>query len=125
MKPRLLALVLLALLVVPAVAVASRVPMCSEGKAIRAAMVAFIARPDSPAAKDNKVVKIRVSTVDSWWARADTSSPTVGRATAILHKKSEQGVWKVRAFGSGGFECGTDAPKKVLNDLLGGCVPPR
>jgi hypothetical protein len=104
-------------------ALAKRAPTAAEAKAIRAAMTAFINKKGSPAAKDNKVIHIWVSTVNSSYAAAETKSPTVGGAFAILHKV--KGVWRVKDFGTGGFECGRDGPSKVLKELLGGCVPPQ
>jgi hypothetical protein len=115
-----LAVIVAAGAVVPALA--SRFPAPSERRAIRAAMTAYINKPGSPAAKANKVVRIRISTVDKRWATAETFAPNVGAGIAILHHIAAR--WKVVAFGTGGFECGPDGPKAVLKDLIGGCIPP-
>jgi hypothetical protein len=112
-----LALVALSLLAAAAT-LAQRPPTAGERAAIRAAMKAFIDKPDSPAAPDDKVTRIRVSTVNTRWATAGTSSPTAGPADAILKKRGS--TWKVVSFGSD-TPCSV-APRPVLIDLLGACA---
>lgn len=118
---RLILLLFCTALVAAPPALAKRGPTASESKAIRAAMTAFISAKNSPAAKDNVVTRIFVSTIDPTYALVHTKSPTVGIAFALLHKV--KGIWTVKGFGTGGFECGTDGPKKVLTELFGGCIP--
>lgn len=123
MKGRLLLVALTAaVLAAAAPASAKRAPTVAESKAIRATMTAFIKAKGSPAAKDNKVVKIWVSTIDPSYALVKTNSPTLGLAFALLHRM--KGVWKVTGFGTGGFECGRDGPSKVITELFGACLPP-
>jgi hypothetical protein len=111
------ALVLLLALAAPAGA--RRPPTVAENKAIRTAMTAFIRKGD-PAAKDNRVIRVVVSTVSPQWALTTQNSPTVGRSSALLHRGPS--AWKVVTFGTGGFRCSI-APRKVLRDLDFGCIP--
>jgi hypothetical protein len=91
-----------------------------EAKAIRSAITGYVAMPGSPAAKDNKVVSIAVSTLDPRYASARLSSKTAGASEMVLHRS--MGVWWVVEFGS---LLGCDAaPKVVLADLGVGCTPP-
>jgi hypothetical protein len=97
---------------------AKRPPTPTERSAIRAAMAAFIEMPGSPAASDNRVTRIRVSTVNARFASAATNSPTAGPAVAILKKRGS--TWKVISFGSD-TPCSA-APRNALIDLLGECA---
>jgi hypothetical protein len=113
----LLAFAVAATFVAPALG--KRPPTPSERTSIRGAMTAFIQMPDSPVAKDGRVTRIRVSTVNANYATAETFSPSAGYGVAVLRKRGT--TWNVRQFGS---EIGCDAaPRQVLKDLLGGCVP--
>jgi hypothetical protein len=98
---------------------ARRKPTASENRSIRAAMNAFIRKGD-PAAKDNRVTSVVVSTVSPQWAVTTQSSPTVGLSTALLHRGRL--AWRVVVFGTGDFSCRI-APRRVLRDLHFGCVP--
>ena len=121
MRGRPLIVAVLAALVSAAPAGASRVPTKTEAAAIKTALTAFIKKPNSPAAKNNRIVKIRIASSDKTWASAETFAPNVGGAFALLRLKA--GTWQVIGFGTGGFECGKDGPKKVLQDLFDGCIP--
>lgn len=105
--------------VLAAPGLAKRPPNPSERAGIRAAVEAFVHKQGTPAAKDNRIVRIKVSTVKRVWAAAFVNSPSAGPAVAIL-KRRAQG-WKVVEFGSA---IGCDAaPRAVLRDLIGGCEP--
>ena len=98
-----------------------RKPGGAEASAIRAAVTSYVAMPGSPAAKDNKIATIAVSTLDPRYASARLSSKTVGNADMVLHRSV--GVWWVIEFGS---SLGCDAaPNAVLTDLRIGCTPPN
>ncbi len=103
--------------VIAAPADAKRAPTVSERKAIRSAIDSFIDARGSPAASDNRVKRIRMSTVDGHFARVDLFSPSAGPSTALL-KKRRTG-WKVVGFGSADFSCSL-APDDVWSDLYGG-----
>ncbi len=114
------AVFLLACLVVVTSAAAARKPTASEGKAIRSAIAGYIAMPNSPAAKDNRVVTISISSLDGRYASARLNSKSAGPADIVLH--FSMGTWFVQEFGS---SLGCDAaPKAVLADLKVGCTPP-
>jgi hypothetical protein len=114
-----LALVLAALLL-PAAAAAKRAPTAGEATAIRSAVRGFVAQPNSPAAKNDKVVSIAVSTLDPRYAAVRLGSPTVGPSVTVLHRS--HGAWWVQELGS---SLGCDAaPKAVMGDLGVGCSPP-
>ena len=68
--------------------------------------------------RDSHVTTVRVSTANSRWARANTSSPTVGRASAILELTRTKG-WRVRNFGQQKVQCIAEAPRAVKLDLYG------
>jgi len=103
-----------AAIAVPA-AVAKRAPTATEAKAIRAAVKAYIQKPGSPAAPDNRVRRIRVSTVDVRYALVTLNSASAGPSQMGLRKRSSG--WKVIAFGS---DLGCEfAPAGVVEDLLG------
>jgi hypothetical protein len=110
----------LVLLGVAGSAVASRAPKPAESKAIRSIFTGFVNQPNSPAAKDDRIVSLRVSTVDPRYAAAKLMSKTAGAAELILHRGSFG--WWVVGFGS---DPGCDtAPRRVLSDLHVGCSPP-
>lgn len=101
-------------------AVAARAPKPAETKAIRSIFVGFVNQPNSPAAKDDKIVSLKVSTVDPRYAVAKLMSKTAGAAELIVHRGAFG--WWVVAFGSDPG-C-SSAPKSVLADLGVGCSPP-
>ena len=112
--------VVLAALAVAGAALAERGPTKPEGAAIRAAYKGFAQMPASPAAKDDKIVSISVSTLDPRYAVVRLNSKTAGRADLLFHE-SHATWWQV-GFGS---SMGCDsAPKSVLADLHIGCDPP-
>lgn len=111
---------LLAALIVTGVASASRAPSAAVSKAIRAEVAGFINMPNSPAAKTDKIVSIRISTVDTRYASVRLSSKAVGPSVMVLHESL--GSWWVLQFGSE-LACAT-APKAVMKDLDVGCTPP-
>ena len=119
MRTALAALVLCLLLA--ASAAAARKPTAAEGKAIRSAIAGYIAMPNSPAAKDNKVVSISVSSLDARYASARLNSKSAGPSDIVLHLSL--GNWWVEQFGSS-LNCAA-APKTVLADLKVGCTPPN
>jgi phage terminase large subunit-like protein len=100
---------------------AARKPTTPEGKAIRSAIAGYIATPFSPAAKDNKIVSISVSSLDHRYASARLNSTSAGPADIVLHLS--RGTWWVEQFGSS-LSCEA-APKAVLADLKVGCTPPN
>jgi hypothetical protein len=114
-----LAASLLVLLVLAAPA-AARKPTASEEENIRIAITGYIAMPNSPAAKDNKIVTVRVSSLDKRYAAARLNSKSAGPSDIVLHLS--MGTWFVEQFGSS-LSCEA-APKAVLADLEIGCTPP-
>lgn len=117
---RTVATALLVAFVVAAPAAGSRAPRAAEAKAIRAAVSGFVAQPGSPAAKDNRVASIAVSTLDPRYAAVRLVSKSAGPSELVLH--SSLGAWWEVGFGS---SLGCDsAPKAVLADLHVGCSPP-
>jgi hypothetical protein len=111
---------LLVVLGVAGSAVAARAPKPTEAKAIRSIFIGFVNQPNSPAAKDDEIASLKVSTVDSRYAAAKLMSKTAGAAELLLHRGAFG--WWVAAFGS---DPGCDsAPKSVLTDLHVGCSPP-
>lgn len=113
--PLTVAVAVCALLLV-ASAEARRAPTSSERAAIRTAVATYVARADSRAAPDTRVVRIFVSTVDSRYALAKLRSAGAS-ATAILKRRAHG--WKVIRFGTGGF-VRFGIPRRVVEDLLGG-----
>ena len=92
----------------------------TEQAAVKKSFAAFVAERHSPAAKDDRVASVSVSSVNASYAFATISSKSAGPSEALLHKTT--GTWKVIDFGSGAFPC-SDATKKVMKDLVGGCIP--
>ena len=100
---------------------AMRPPTVAEQKAIRQAVTGFITMPGSPAARDNTVRAIVVSTLDARYATARLTSGTAGPLDLMLHRSGS--TWWVVGFGS---SLGCDsAPRSVLADLKIGCSPPN
>lgn len=117
---RYVAAALLAGLLLVGSAAAARKPSAGESKAIRSAITGYIAMPNSPAAKDNKVVTLKVSTLDKRYAAARLNSKSAGPSDLVLHES--MGTWFVEEFGSS-LNCDA-GPKAVLADLGVGCTPP-
>lgn len=114
------ALLVLAMLILAGSALAARQPTSSENAAIRLAVRGFISMPNSPAAKDNKVTAVSVSTLDPRYSAASLNSKSAGPSQMVLHRSGS--IWWVVGFGS---SMGCDsAPKSVLADLKVGCSPP-
>jgi len=106
--------------VVAAPASAKRAPSAAERTAIQSSFAGYVAVPGSPAAKDNKVVSIAISTLDSRYAAARLDSKSAGPSEMVFHES--HATWFVVGFGS---SMGCDsAPKAVLTDLGIGCSPP-
>lgn len=107
-------------LVLAGSALAQRSPSAVERQAIRASFSGYVHLPNSPAAKDNRIVALAVSTLDSRYAAARLVSRSAGPSDMVFHR-SRIG-WSVVDFGS---SLGCDsAPKAVLADLKVGCTPP-
>lgn len=102
-------------------ALASRKPTSAEQKAIRQAFTFFVAQKNSPAARDNRIVSIAVSSLDPTYAVARLSSNSAGPSELVLHR-SGPGWWVV-GFGSS-VRCDS-APPTVMRDLKVGCSPPN
>jgi hypothetical protein len=108
-------------LVVASAAVASRKPTSAEQKAIRQAFTFFVSQKNSPAAKDNRLVSIAVSSLDPRYAVARLNSKSAGPSELVLHR-SGPGWWIV-GFGSS-VNCNA-GPPSVMRDLKVGCMPPN
>jgi len=107
-------------LVLAAPAAAKRSPTKAESAALRTAFSGFLHMPNSPAAANDTVVTIAVSSLDKRYAVLQLDSKTVGRATLVMHESL--GSWWEVGFGSS-LNCAT-APKAVLADLSVPCAPP-
>lgn len=83
-------------------------------------MRAYITMPGSPAAHDNRIKTITVSSLDPRYAAVRVESPSVGFAEMVLHHSGP--AWWVLEFGSS-LGCNT-APAAVLRQLAVGCAPP-
>lgn len=114
------ALVLVAALFVVAPASARRAPSAKEKRAIGSAVRGYIRMPGSPAAKDNRITSIVVSSVDPRYAAVRLSSRSAGYAAMVLHES--ENTWWVLEFGSS-LTC-DGAPTAVFRDLGVGCTPP-
>jgi putative component of membrane protein insertase Oxa1/YidC/SpoIIIJ protein YidD len=101
-------------------AVAARHPTAAERKAITASVSGYLHMPNSPAAKDNKIVSIAVSTLDARYAAARLVSKSAGPSEMVFHRSMS--TWFVVGFGSL-LGCNS-APKEVLTELSIGCSPP-
>ena len=108
-------------LLIAGVASAARRPTPAENKDIREAAKAFIAMPNSPASKSNKIASIRVSTLDPRYAHVWFNSGSVGPSDLVLHRGGFG--WREVGFGSS-VNCDA-APKSVMDDLRVGCTPPN
>lgn len=117
---RFLAVALIAALVVAAPAAARRSPAKAEAAALRSEFTGYVNMPNSPAARNDRIVSIAVSTKDSRYAALTLNSKTVGRAVLVLHESL--GAWWPVGFGSS-LGCDT-APAVVLADLAVPCAPP-
>ncbi len=101
-------------------AAASRHPSPAEGRAIRATFSGYVHAPGSPAARDNRIVSIAVSTLDARYAAARLDSKSAGPSEMVFHRGAFG--WFVVGFGSS-LGCNS-APSAVLADLRVGCSPP-
>jgi len=99
---------------------ARRPPNGAERAAIAAAFRGYVHQPGSPAAKDNKIVSIDVSTRDRRYAVVRLESASAGPSGLLLHES--HATWWVLELGSS-LGCDT-APMSVLVDLHVGCMPP-
>ncbi|MGH2972157.1 MAG: hypothetical protein ACRDLE_08555 [Gaiellaceae bacterium] len=95
-------------------------PTPSQRHAIEQAFAGYVHMPNSPAAKDNRVVSISVSKLDPRYAAARLNSKSAGPSEMLFH--SSHGTWWVVDFGSS-FGCDA-GPKSVLAELKIGCTPP-
>jgi hypothetical protein len=119
MRPALVAIAVT--LVVVGTAAGNRKPTTAEQRAIRQAFAGFVAQPNSPAAKDNRIVTIAVSSLDPRYAVARLNSRSAGPSELVLHRGGFG--WWVVGFGS---SVGCDsAPTSVMRDLKVGCSPPN
>jgi len=117
---RLVALALIASLCFAGSASAKRSPTKAETTALKAAFTGYVAMPNSPAARDNRIVSESVSTRDPRYAALKLDSKTAGPSTMVLHESLS--TWWVVGFGSS-LGCDT-APASVLTDLGVPCSPP-
>lgn len=112
--------VFLIALVLAAPAAAKRTPTKAESSALHTAFSGYLHTPNSPAAANDKIVSIAVSSLDKRYAALQLDSKTVGRATLVMHESL--GSWWTVGFGSS-LNCAT-APGAVLEDLGVPCTPP-
>jgi hypothetical protein len=108
-------------LVLAGAADAARAPKPGEQKAIRSIVTGFVNQPNSPAAKDDRIASLRISTVDARFAAVKLFSKTAGAGELILHRGSFG--WFVQGFGSD--PACASAPPAVMRDLGVGCSPPN
>ena len=99
---------------------ARRAPNGTERAAIAAAVKGYVHQPGSPAASDNKILSIGVSTLDRRYAVVRLNSASAGPSELLLHES--HATWWVLELGSS-LGCDT-APMSVLVDLRVGCMPP-
>jgi hypothetical protein len=96
-------------------------PSAAQRHAIERAFTGYVHQPSSPAAKDNRIVTLSISRLDTHYAAARLNSKTAGPSDMLFHLN--RGTWWVVEFGS---SLGCDAaPKAVLNELKIGCSPPN
>jgi len=112
-----LALTVVAIVAAPA---AARRPSTSERVAITAAVHGYVNMPGSPAAHDNRITAISVSSLDPRYAAVRLESPSAGPSLMVLHHSGP--AWWVLEFGSS-LGCNT-GPAAVLRELTVGCAPP-
>ncbi len=119
----LVAFAALAVLVAPALS--SRAPTASEKKAITHAFKTTHKAGLNQVASHFNVKGIRVSTVNTHWAKANLVAKRKYRNTFQngygVAKRGTAG-WKVKDVGSSGVGCGI-VPKKVFKDLKLGTCP--
>jgi hypothetical protein len=96
------------------VLVASSAPVGAASPSQIAAIADAVKR-DPDIATDATVEKITISSIDSTWAFAATSSPTAGGAQAVLHQTG--GTWKVISLGSSEVGCGDGVPAAVMAEF--------
>jgi hypothetical protein len=95
-------------------------PTPAQRHAIERAFSGYVHQPGSPAAKDDKIVSLSVSRLDSRWAAARLDSKSAGPADMLFHLN--RGTWWVVELGSSlGCSAG---PRAVMNELKLGCMPP-
>lgn len=95
-------------------------PSPAQRHALERAFTGYVHQPGSPAAKDDRIVTLSVSRLDSHYAAARLDSKTAGPSDMLFHLN--RGTWWVVELGS---SLGCDAaPKAVLNELKIGCSPP-
>ncbi|SNQ51938.1 conserved hypothetical protein [Frankia canadensis] len=96
------------------VATASPTRVATDSPSPIAAITAAVKR-DPAIAPDATVEKVTISSIDSHWALAVSSSPSAGGAQVVLHRTS--GVWKVVSLGSSEVGCGDGVPAAVMAEL--------
>lgn len=112
---------LAAALLLTGTALAARAPRPAERSAIGAIFHGYVQQPRSPAARDNRIVTLRISSRDPRYAAARLMSKSAGPSDMVFHRGAFG--WSVVGFGS---SLGCDsAPKAVLDDLRVGCTPPQ
>ncbi len=79
------------------------------------AAIADAVKRDPAIAPDAAVEKIKISSINSTWAFATTSSPSAGGAQAVLHQTG--GTWKVVSLGSSEVGCGDGVPAAVMAEF--------
>ena len=117
---RSLVLITAVALVAAVPASAKHTPSAAQKAGVESAFHAYLHMPHSPAAADNRIVTLAISSVDPRYAAARLESPSAGPSDMVFHR-SGPGWWVV-GFGSS-LGCDT-APKSVLTDLAVGCTPP-
>ncbi len=99
-------------------AAASSAPVVTASPSPIAAIADAVKR-DPAIAPDAAVEKITISSINSTWAFAATSSPSAGGAQAVLHQTG--GTWKVVSLGSSEVGCGDGVPAAVMAEFGLGC----
>ncbi len=117
---RSLALAATVALVDAGAASAKHAPTPAQKAGVESALHAYLHMPSSPAAADNRILSLAISSVDPRYAAARLNSPSAGPSDMVFYR-SGPGWWVV-GFGSS-LGCNT-APKSVLADLAVGCTPP-
>jgi hypothetical protein len=114
------ALVVAVALAVAVPASARHAPTAAQKAGVESAFRAYVHMPQSPAAADNRILSLTISSVDARYAAARLNSASAGPSDMVFHR-SGPGWWVV-GFGSS-LGCNT-APQTVLADLAVGCTPP-
>ncbi len=96
------------------VATASPATVATTPPSPTAAIAAALKR-DPAIATDAVVEKITISSIDSTWAFAASSSPSAGGARAVLHQTG--GTWKVVSLGSSEVGCGDGVPAAIMAEF--------